>query len=177
LFPKNKSLSCSLGQLKLLLPWDMILTWGKTNFLKEQWISPREGPSSLGKHMFQFFLQSQSSHIGFYISLQPIVRKVLRRITTLYLKALQFNLRCKNYDLTNFQTHFFLKGTQFKLFFWAHGCAWRKNSPREQPCSFGKQSKSCSLRSNHIPLIANVFETLYDHNFRIWVIIEVLSTT
>ncbi len=140
MFPKNKSLSCSLGQLKLLLPWDMILTWGKTNFLKEQWISPREGPSSLGKHMFQFFVQSQSSHISFYISLQPIVRKVLRKTTTLYLKALQFDLQCKNYDHTNFQTHFSSKEHNLN-------------------CSSEHMvvpKRAIPLRNNHVPLGSNL---------------------
>jgi hypothetical protein len=51
----KKGLSCSLRQLKLVLLWDMVILWGKTNFLGQQWTSSEKSPSALGKHMFQFF--------------------------------------------------------------------------------------------------------------------------
>jgi hypothetical protein len=51
----KKGLSCSLGYLKLLLPWDMIVYRGKANFLGQQWTSPEKNPSFVGKHMFQIF--------------------------------------------------------------------------------------------------------------------------
>jgi hypothetical protein len=54
--PKGKKgWSCSLGQLKFLLPWDMIVLWGKINFLGQQWTSSEKSPSSLRKYMSQIF--------------------------------------------------------------------------------------------------------------------------
>ncbi len=140
MFPQKKSLSCSLGQLKLLFPRDMILTWEKPTSSRNNELPLGKGPSSLGKHMFQFFVQSQSSHISFYISLQPIVRKVLRKTTTLYLKALQFDLQCKNYDHTNFQTHFSSKEHNLN-------------------CSSEHMvvpKRAIPLRNNHVPLGSNL---------------------
>jgi len=48
--------------------------------------------------MFQIFLQSEQFYIHFYISLQTIIGKISRRITTLYLEAFWLELICKNYD-------------------------------------------------------------------------------
>ncbi len=58
--------------------------------------------SSLRKHMFQIFLQSQSSHFCFYMLLQPIIGKVLKKVTTLQVEIFQSEFICKHYDQTKF---------------------------------------------------------------------------
>jgi hypothetical protein len=64
----------------------------------DQCISKVKCSSSLGKYTFQIILQSEQFYIHFYISLQPIIEKVLRRITTLCLETFWLELICKNYD-------------------------------------------------------------------------------
>ncbi len=98
---------------------------------------------SLRKHMFQIFLQSRSSHF-FYIGLQLIIGKVLRRVTNLQLETLQSKLICKSYDHTKFQTHLLL------------GTTWlfpQDNLSlilfRGQPCA-REQFKENNL--NHVPM-------------------------
>jgi hypothetical protein len=60
--------------------------------------------------MFRNFLQSQSSHIYYYINLQPI-GKLLRETTTLLLETFQLKFIYKSYVHTKFLTHLFLGGT------------------------------------------------------------------
>jgi len=64
--------------------------------------------------MFWNFLQSWQSHIHFYISLQPIIGKFLRKVTTLFLKTCQSKLKLHK-DLNTFAPqgnlgHFFPRG-------------------------------------------------------------------
>jgi hypothetical protein len=64
-------------------------------FLGEKTPSPRSNEfsmkknlSSPRKHMFQIFLKLEAPHVQFYVGLQLIIRKVLRRAITLLLEAL-----------------------------------------------------------------------------------------
>jgi hypothetical protein len=79
---RQKGLSCSLGQFKLFFLKDMIIPYGKKQLPQGTMnFSLGKSPSSLRKHMFQFFWQS--SHVHFYIGLQTIIKKPSRRATTL----------------------------------------------------------------------------------------------
>jgi hypothetical protein len=66
-----------------------------------------KSPSSFRKHIFWIFLHLKLFHVGFYIGLWPIVKKVSRKTTTLCLEALQSKFIWKCYNHTKIQTHFF----------------------------------------------------------------------
>ncbi len=72
----ENGLSFSLGQLKLLLLGDIIVPWEKHNFLKEQWTFLKERPKFLEETYVSNILQSQSSHVYYYICLWLIIGKV-----------------------------------------------------------------------------------------------------
>jgi hypothetical protein len=65
--------------------------------------SLNKGLNSLGKHMFQIFLQSQPFHVCFYISLWLIIGKVLKRATTLLWKHSNQNSYAKIVIKQNFK--------------------------------------------------------------------------
>jgi len=77
----SRNLNCSPRQLKLLLPWDVIVPWGKVNFLGETYVT-----NFLTKLIISFF---------FHIGLQPIIGKDLRKAINLLLKAFQLELKWK----------------------------------------------------------------------------------
>jgi hypothetical protein len=58
--------------------------------------------------MFQLFLQSELSHIHFHIGLWLIIRKVSKRVTTLWLETLQSKFIWKSYNHIKFRTFLLL---------------------------------------------------------------------
>ncbi len=115
-FPEQKKTKCqsqatSLGSNEFSLGKGPSFSKKRTPSLENNVFFLGKCLSSLRKHMFQIFLQSQSSHFCFYMLLQPIIGKVLKKVTTLQVEIFQSKFICKHYDQTKIPTQLFPRGT------------------------------------------------------------------
>jgi hypothetical protein len=122
----KKCLICSLGQFKLLLPKEK-LTSPRNNELP-----PRKVQVPKGNICSEFYNNKVISFF-IYINLQPIIRKVSKRTTTLWLEGLQSE-RCKSYDHTKSRTHLFPRGHGYSPKVHNLNC-----SPKEQDLGFSSR--------------------------------------
>ncbi len=139
-FPKGhdrslgkKNLTCSLWQLKLLFLGTMIVPWGRTIFLGEQWISPRERP--------KFFRETYVPNLLAIIIISFIF---LYRVVTYHWKSLE-----KSYIFCNWKH--FNQNLHTKVIFtqsFGHGCSLKEHglscSLGKHGCSLGEHGLGCS---------------------------------